>query len=263
VLFPHFQGATVAAVRDEVVRTVRRALELDSTQAQPHVARALLHQFEHQWDAAAREHETAVGLEPRNVEARLQYGRHLMFRGRLAEALAELRATRALDPESALVLSYVSLAFLLNGMPDSALVESQHALANDPANLTTIAFGSLVRLRTNRPAEARELAQRTSLSTLANYVLTQVGDTAEVRRQLREEEGRVPRPWSYHTKRAHGLLGLGDTAEALTELKLAVDDGEIWTSLFMIVDPMYDPVRGNGRFREILRRVGLEEVRRR
>ena len=260
VLFPHFQGVTVAAVRDDVVRTARRALELDSTQAQPHIALGLLRQFENQWEAAARELETAVRLEGRNVEARLQYGRHLLFRGRMAEAMAELRMARALDPESALVLSYVSYAFLLSGMPDSALIESEHALANDPANLTSIAFGSNVRLRTNRPAQARELARRTGLSTMSGYVLSQLGDTAEVRRQLREEEAQVPKPWVYHTRRAHALLGLGDTAAALTDLKLATDAGEIWTSLFMIIDPMYDPIRENGRFREILRRVGLEGV---
>ena len=262
--FPYFQGVPVTAVHDEVVQAAGRALQLDSTQAQPHIALGMLYQFANQWDAAGREFESAIRLEDRNVEARVQYTRYLRFRGRPVEALAQVRRAYAEDPESSLVLGHLASTLLVNGKPDSALIVSEHALENDPASLPSIAGGALIRLWTNRPGEARELALRATQTNMYTiYVLGQVGDTAEARRLLRQEEAQVPRPWMYHTRRAHGYLGLGDTAEALSALERATDAGEIWTSLFYVTDPTYDPIRESGRFRALLRRVNLADVGRR
>ena len=260
-LFPYFQGVPVSAVRDDVVQAVRRALELDPTQAQPHIALGLVHQFAYEWEAAAREYQMAVGLEPRNVEARVQYARHLLFRGRPADALAQLRVARAQDPESALVLSWISYAFALDGKLDSAMIESSHALEKDPANLTTLTLGALVRLWTGRRSEARELGMRLSgRMSNSTYIIAMAGDTAEARRMLRQEDAQVPQPWMAETRRAHSRLGLGDTAGSLAAFERATDAGEIWTSLWTVADRTYDPIRESPRFRALLRRVGLADV---
>jgi Flp pilus assembly protein TadD len=63
-------------------------------------------------------------LAPTDVEARVQYGRHLLRLGRTAEALQQLQVARREDPASALVLSWVSAAFRQLGQRDSALVAS-------------------------------------------------------------------------------------------------------------------------------------------
>jgi TolB-like protein len=260
-LFPHFQSVPVTSIAGGVVQAAERALQLDSTQAQPHIALGLLNQFRHQWDAAAREFETAVRLEPRNVEARVQYTRHLLFRGRHPEALAQIREAHAEDPESALVLTYLAAALFSDGNPDSALIVIEHALTNDPASLPGIAFGSILNLWTNRPREAHELAQRATLyNSYAPYVLGRLGDTAEVGRQLRLERSQMPQPWLYHTRHAFAYLGLGDTSAALSALERATDAGEIWTSLLNVSQPFADGVRESPRFRALLRRVGLADV---
>ena len=260
-LFPYFQGVPVSGIHDDVVAAARRALQLDSTQAQPHIALGLVHQFVYRWDLALREYETAVRLEPQNVEARVQYARHLLFRGRPADALAQLRIARAEDPESALVLSWISFAYYANGKPDSALIESNHALATDPANLTSLSLGSLVHLWANRLDEARELALQGSSHVLqSTYVIAMSGDTALARRRLEQEAAKVPQPWLGHTRLAHGYLGLGDTTRALAELERATDAGEIWTSMYPVPDRTYDPIRASARFRTLLARVGLADV---
>ena len=261
-LYPYFQGVPASAIQDDVVAAAQRALQLDSTQAQPHVALGLLYQFVYRWDLARQAYETAVRLEPLNVEARVQLARHLLFRGQPADALAHMRVAQAQDPESALVLSWISYAYFANGKMDSALIESDHALANDPANLTTIYLGALIRLWTNRPDEARELGLRLSENgSNANFLIARAGDTAEARRRLRRLDAQVPQPWLAESQRAHTYLGLGDTARALTALERATDAGEIWSSLSIVVsDPMYDPLRQSPRFRTLLRRVGLGDV---
>jgi serine/threonine-protein kinase len=260
VLFPHFQGVPTRDIRDEVVRAGARALELDSTLAQPHTALGLLHQFEHQWDRAAAEHLTALRLDEHSVEARLQYARHLIMRGRPREALVELRTAKVQDPASAVVLSQTAYAYYLDGQMDSALVEARRALENDSTNLTAVGLGAHVHLASGRPAEAARLVGRIrSWSTFSSlgYVLARSGNAAEAIRRLKEEDAVVPQPWMAESKRAMTYLGLGDTAAALTALERATAAGEIWPSTNPVIDPIWAPVRESPRFRNIVRQIGL------
>ena len=184
VLFPHFQGVPTREIRDEVIRAAGRALELDSTLAQPHTALGLLHQFDNQWDRAAAEHRTALRLDARSVEARLQYARHLMMRGRPREALGQLRTAKVEDPASAVVLSITAYAYYLDGQMDSALVEGRRALENDSTNLTAVGLGANILLANGREEEAVRLVTRyPNLSNIPpmGYVLARSGNAASAR----------------------------------------------------------------------------------
>jgi TolB-like protein/tRNA A-37 threonylcarbamoyl transferase component Bud32/Flp pilus assembly protein TadD len=263
VLFPHFQGVPTREIREEVVRAAGRALELDSTLAQPHVALALLHQFEHQWDQAAVEHRSALRLDERSVEARLQYARHLMMRGRPGEALGQLRMAKVGDPASAVVLSITAYAYYLDGQMDSALAEGRRALENDSTNLTAVGLGANILLANGRQEEAVRLLSR--FRNLSNfpalgYVLARSGNAAEAIRRLREEAAVVPQPWMAESKRALTYLGLGDTAAALSALERATAAGEIWTSNILVSDPIWAPIRESPRYRNILRQIGLADA---
>ena len=262
-LFPHFEDASAASVHDPVMTAARRALALDPTLAQPHVALGLIHQFFLRWDSAAAEFQTAVRLDSRDVEARVQYARHLLFRGRPEEAVRQLRAAREEDPASALVLSWLSYAFLLSGRRDSALIESQRALENDSMNFTSLTLGASVRLAVNRPDEAVKLVTRlrepiTSMSS--THVIAKAGDTATARRRLQEEDAEVPQPRFAELRRAFSHLGLGDTASALDALERATASGYIWTSWTPVSAPVFDAIRESPRFKELLRRVNLSDV---
>ena len=63
-LYPYFRGPRHGVLFDEVMATAKRALELDSTLAQPHVARGLAYQHNQQWDLAEDEYRVALGLDP-------------------------------------------------------------------------------------------------------------------------------------------------------------------------------------------------------
>ena len=263
VLFPHFQGVPTWEIREEVLRAVGRALELDSTLAQPHTARALLHQFEHQWDQALAEHRTALRLDERSVEVRLQYARHLQVRGRPAEALVELRRAIVDDPASAVVRSITANAYYVDGQLDSALAEARRALENDSTNLTALGLGANILLANGRPEEAARLVGR--FGHMSNYpgvryVLARTGNAAEAIRRQREEDAVEPRPWMYETRRALTYLGLGDTATALSALERATAAGEIWTSNILVRDPIWAPIRDSPRYRDLVRRIGLADA---
>ena len=257
--YPNHQGYAVEEIHDELVRAARRALQLDPTLAKPHIALGMDHGFAYHWDSAATELRTAIRLDSRDVEAHVQYARHLRNRGRLEDALTELRTARAEDPTSALVLSQMAYAYYLDHQLDSALVESERALETDPNNRTTVVMGALIRLATNRPEEARTLIARApATSPFLAYVTAKSGDSATARRLLRKQDAETPQPGLGETRRAYTYLGLGDTANALSALERAVDAKEIWAVLESYLDPIHDPIRESARFKALLRRVGLE-----
>ena len=257
-LTPYFSATSTTAVAAEVTSSAERALRLDPTLAQPHIALGLVHQHAYEWERAAREFRTAVALDSRDVEARVQYGRHLLFRNRVSEGLEQFTAARHEDPASALVLSWISYGNYLQGQLDSAVAMSALAFQSDSTNLTTLVLGALVRFRANRIREALAFAERLRpADQITLYVLAASGDTATAMERLRKLENTRPRPWMVETTRAYAMLGAGDTAKALTALERATDANETWPMSESTRDPIFDPVRGSPRFQRLLVRVGL------
>jgi TolB-like protein len=256
-LTPWFHPVPPSVLHDELVQVARRALALDSTQALPHVALGMALWEAYDWTGAEAEMATAVRLDPRNVEARVQYSRVLAQSGRPTEALTQIRAARALDPASALVLSHMANAYLLSGRLDSALAEIRRAFDTDSANITTLIHGATVYLAMKRPKEAHALVMRFLPSNphLGNK-LARSGDVAGARLVLQRLDTR-PAEWGDETQRAFTYLGLGDTANALAGLERATTAGELWPQDAALTDEMYDPIRHSARFRMLLDRVGL------
>jgi serine/threonine-protein kinase len=258
-LFPYFQGVPAKDINADLVRAARRALDLDSTLAQPYIALGLAHQFALQWDSAEIDFRTALQRDSRDVEALVQYARYLIFRGRVGDAMRQLALARVEDPASALVLSWVSYAYYMEGRLDSAVAESRRALENDPKNFTTVTLGALVHLGDKRLTEARALNDRSPpASPIRGYVAARLGDSAVARRELADLDRQIPQPWMSHTRRALLNLGLGDTARALASLERATSAGEIWPLMYGVGDPLYRPVERSAHFAALLRRVGLD-----
>jgi TolB-like protein/tetratricopeptide (TPR) repeat protein len=256
-LTPWFHGVEPSALRDELVHAARRALALDSTQALPHVALGMALWEAYDWAGAETEMATAVRLDPRNVEAPVQYSRVLVTSGRPTEALTQIRAARALDPASALVLSHMAYAYLRSGQTDSALAEARRAFETDSTNLTTLIHGARIDLAMNRLKEAHALAMRLPPATApVGYQLAKSGDVTGARQLLERLDARPPE-WGDETQRAFTYLGLGDTANALAALERATTAGELWPSDAGPTDEMYDSIRHSARFRVLIDRIGL------
>jgi len=257
-LSPFFQPLPAQSVAPEATRAAQRALQLDPTLVQPHVALGLVHQHAYDWEGAGKEFRRAVAIDGRDVEARVQYGRHLLFRDRAGEALTQFLAASREDPASAIVSSWVSYTYYVRGQLDSAVAESIRAFEDDSTNVTTLCLGALVRFKAGRLREARDFIVRGQQANEALfYVLAGLGDTATAMDRVRKLETMPRGRWRTETSRAYAMLGARDTARALTALERATDAHEIWPTLESVRDPIFDSVRGSARFQELLRRVGL------
>jgi serine/threonine-protein kinase len=258
VLFPYFVGTPASDVYAEVTTIAERALELDSTLAQPHTALGMAYAHDYQWARADSQFRRAIQRDPTDVEAHVQYGRYLLTQRLHARALEQFQLARRSDPASALVLSWTSYTFYILGQADSARVISAQALQSGATNFTTLVFGAEVLLGTGARDSALALARRVKISNATiEYVLAAAGDTAAASTHVRELERQTPPPALAHTSRAFMLLGVGDTSGALTALEAATDAHEIWPAFQPVTDPIFKDIRYSARLRALLLRTGL------
>ncbi len=256
-LTPSFHPVQPSSLHDELMQSAQRALALDSTQALAHLALGMALWGAYDWTGAEDEMATAVRLDPRNVEARVQYARVFVASGRSEAAMTQIRAARALDPVSALVLSHMANVYLLSGLTDSALAEARRAFETDSNNITTLIHGVRIYMAMNRPQDAHALVMRMQPTvTTVGQQLAVSGDVTGARQYLAQLDSRPPQ-WGDETKRALTYLGLGDTAKALTGLERATAARELWPMMAPPTDHTYDAIRHSARFHLLLDRVGL------
>ena len=261
-LTPYYEPVPTRAVAEEATAAAKRALQLDSTLAEPHVALGLVSQHAFDWTTAQREFDLAVRLRGGgDAEPLIQYGRHLVFRGKLDDGLRQFFAARQTEPASAIVRSWIAYTYHLRNQQDSALAWSDSALRADSSNLTALSFGALVQLRSNRREAAHELALRTPIfNGPSYYVLETLGDTIAVRQRLARVDTSSGVRWLHPYRAVYLALARHDTAGALDGLEQATTVGEMWASLQAVCGFEFDELRGAARFAALLRRIGLAEL---
>ena len=261
-LSPYFKPVSPTQVAAEATAAARRALQLDPTLAQPHVALGIINSLAYRWDSAGSEFRTGVALRSvSDVEPLVQFGRYLLFRGQPAEAEKQFKLALNTEPASALVRSWVAYSYYVEGQLDSAIIENRRAFQSDSTNLTTLSLGALILLNAHDVTGARNYIRRVSPRFhLAFYVLGADGDSVIAKARLRELEQQRAAPWLVEVSRAFYFLGARDSAQAITAFERATDAHGIWPATEAIEDPIFDPVRSNPRFQRVLRRVGLRSA---
>lgn len=110
-----------------------KALEIDSTMAEPHAALAVV-KYEYEWDfaGAEREYRRAIELNPNYASAHQWYGEYLSAMGRQEEAMSEMKRALELDPLSLIINTMTGMIYLDMRRPDRAMEQLKKTVALDP-----------------------------------------------------------------------------------------------------------------------------------
>ena len=261
-LLPWFNGIPMDEVKAGVRIAARRALELDSTLADPHTAMAMVFPSLGQWDSSETEFRRAIDLEPDNFDAHFHYGRILLLRGHVPEALRQLARARKLEQTSGLVSAWTSYALFQNRQPDSALKEIARAIEIDSSLSATTNLGATMSLGMGREEVARRLMvldRPVFFMTSAAYVFAKLRDTATANRLVAAMESNKPRPWFTDVARATVMLAIGDSARALSALEQSArTSGAMWPMYIPLGDPAFDLVRDSRHFARLVHDAGLD-----
>ena len=248
---------------------VKKALQIDDTLGEAHASMAMLLQ-DRDWDlvGAEREYRRALALSPNYATAHHWYGELLVQTGRFDEAFEHYRRALEMDPLSSAIGSDLGLTWFYDREYERAIAELNKTIQADPKFSRAYHHLARVYAQLGRYREAidehrkgwlfagddaDEVAQRTQALKEA---LERSGARGFWRKRLELELQRTTRQskWAHDVALLYARLEERDQAFAWLEKAYAARAFEL---LFLKVGPEWDSLRGDPRFQDLLRRVGL------
>jgi TolB-like protein/DNA-binding winged helix-turn-helix (wHTH) protein/Tfp pilus assembly protein PilF len=266
-LIPGYSSAPPSEYMPKARAAALRALELDQGLPEAHTALALIVQnYDYDWQTAEKEFRRAIELNPNYATAHQWYAEHLMWRGLFDEALRESERARQLDPLSLIIATDNGAILYFSRQYDRAIGKLRTVRELDPSfprapgllvwayeqkGMFADALADLEKWRSLYPNSLR------NWSELA-YIYGRTGQQAQARLALAKLEQLSRRQ---HVEpggfvRAH--IGMGNQDQAFAYLEKAYSQHSS-AAITLKVDPLYDPLRSDPRFQDLLRRVGLAQ----
>jgi TolB-like protein/DNA-binding winged helix-turn-helix (wHTH) protein len=237
-----------------------KALELDETNVQAHLALGqLLMQYEYDWRGSERQLRRALELSPNSGEAHYQFAEYLANIGRSAEGDKELDLAQALDP-SRDYFADAGVHRLGNTIEQDRQALEEKA-PNDPFALA--AMGKVYAIE-GRYKESVEMWERSlSLYGWSDFVrVLKQADTRGGPKFALEQWMRAAEEYDKKhadmpvVAMAFTYTSLGNKDRAFAWLDKAMEQRN-WMIIYLKRDNVWDPLRSDPRFAELLRRVGL------
>jgi TolB-like protein/Flp pilus assembly protein TadD len=257
-------AATREEARPKALEAAGKALAMDDSVAEAHVAIAMMRVVEWDWAAAETELKKALQLNPGSVQAHESYSNELRHSGRREESIAEAKRAQELDPLSPMANEVVANAYVGARQFGLAIEQYQKTLQLDHNRSNTHYHLGWAYFYSGMRDKGVEEIQKSlaidgadpSFSADLAYIYALLGDKSEAQRIL----GRLQRLSKTTPVAAEHFVfiytGLGDDNEVFVWLEKAYEQhSRIMT--WLKVDPRFDRLRPDPRFQELTRRVGL------
>lgn len=257
-------GAPAREVMPKALEAAKRAVALDDDLSEAHaVLGTIEYTYEWNWDAAGRELQRAIQLNPGNSDAHLFFANYFVALGKFKQAHEEIEKARKLDPLSLWINRDVGRIFLYQREPNQAVRAFLQALAIDPNNQSsktaTDLFLAAAYEQEGQPAKA--LATQIELQELRGghpeelHALQRAGREQGLKGFCRE---RLKWPWTRSGReyeKAVLSVCAGDREGAFRYLGRALEERSDWLT-WSKVDPALDPLRSDPRWTQLARAVG-------
>jgi serine/threonine-protein kinase len=244
-----------------------KALELDPSLADAHAALGVIRSHSGELAGGLRALRRAIELNPGLAAAHDRLGRVLYAYERHPEAIAAMHKAVSLDPLSMYIRTGAGDAHYYAREYEKSVVHYRMALELDPRfdGAHTDLARSLEALGRFDEARAEYEEGRRLSGGVAGpsfglaHLEAASGNTAAARRMLAElvdaRSRRVVSAWGIAALHA----SLGDVDDAFRWLEVAIEERAAGMILLR-VHPRLDPIRGDPRYRPLVRRAGLESA---
>jgi tetratricopeptide (TPR) repeat protein len=246
-----------------------RALEIDNDLPEAHVALALiLENYDWDWDAAEKEYQRAIELNSNYATAHQWYAELLMWRGRFDDAFRESEYARTLDPLSLIIATDHGSLFYFSRQYDRAIEQFNSVMEMDPnfprAHVVIDAYtqrGRYAEALASLEEWGRTAGNGTGVWTMwskSAYIYGRLGQKDKARAELKKLEVANRTQQIDPGTLILANIGAGNNQAALDWLEKAyAQHSNIMTTIK--VEPAFDPLRGDPRYQELLKRVGLAQ----
>ncbi len=245
----------------------RKALEIDETLAQAHTSLGGLIMFsDFDWKSAEREYKRAEELNPNYVLTYELYSYLLSALGRPDEALAKAQRGLEIDPLNTILSMDVAGAYYLGRQYDQALKEvrkAQEIEMDRPGS--HIALGGIYDVKGMYQESIPEYQKAINASERTSTILGLLGHVYAVSGK-RNQALKISSEMKEMSKQKYVLpydlailyVGLGEKDKALEQLNYAYEEQSGWI-IYLKVEPLFDPLRSDPRFKNLLKRMKQPE----
>jgi DNA-binding winged helix-turn-helix (wHTH) protein/TolB-like protein/tetratricopeptide (TPR) repeat protein len=242
---------------------VRKALEVDDTLGEAHIADCMgLFWYDWDWKAAERACLRAIELDPNNSDFHGSYAGVLSNTGRHAEALAENKRSRELNPLN-LAQSALEGQYLLHaGRTDEALDSLRKTLEFEPNFWMPHMIAASAYLEKGMFAEAiaasRKEYELSGINVIPSgaYAMAKSGKRNEARAELngmlKLSATKFVSPYNI----ALLFNALDERENAIKWLERGYDERDP-KMVFLKVEPKWNNLRNEVRFAELIKRMNL------
>jgi TolB-like protein/Tfp pilus assembly protein PilF len=264
---PFYSETPPAEAFPKAKAAAEKALQLDETLAEAHVSIAYVKTYyDWDWAAAEKEFRKALELNASNADAHHSYSRLLASLGRLEEARAELTRAGELDPLSLLIQANRGVISYFGRQYEQAVRELKDASRVDPKFFVPywglgLCYEQMARYEdaVGQLQKAIDLSGRgaNGIASLGHaYGLA--GRRDEALKILQELETRSKERYVSAYQMALVHLGLQQNDAAMQQLEAAFQERSTLLT-YLKMDPRFDPLRSDARFKGLLGRIGLPQ----
>ncbi|OLB35152.1 MAG: hypothetical protein AUH11_15495 [Acidobacteria bacterium 13_2_20CM_57_17] len=241
-----------------------QALDIDDSLAEAHTSLGLVKEhFEWDWTGAEQEFKRAIELNPNLATAHHWYGDYLTNMGRFEEGMAQTKKAQELDPLSLIINTTLGWQFYVAGQNENAVEQLRKVLDIDakfsPARRT------LEEVYAHMGKQKEAVAEREKALSLSGG--------AELAASIEEDFKKsgykgVLQSWlegltelSKHSyvssySIAESYMRMGEKQKAFEWLEKAYEEHDSGL-VSLAVEPMFESLRSDPRFKEIVRRMKL------
>jgi TolB-like protein/tetratricopeptide (TPR) repeat protein len=258
----------------KATEAARKALDLDGDLAEAHASLGnVLASYDWNWSAAEQEFRRAIELNAGYASAHHWYAEMLSYVKRLDEAFREIHLALELDPLSLGINTDAAWILYCARQYDAAVEQLRKVLDLEPEflparTLLAVAYemkGQQEAALAEFQAAQRLFRQASIPVAMRGYVLAAGGE--EDRGKGWQELQELGEPCSRDRRLSRNgdlpacclaayYTHLGKTALALDHLEKAFAERSNWLAS-LAVDPIFDGLRSEPRFQELVRRIGL------
>jgi len=242
-----------------------KASEIDETLAETHAALGWIKMScDWDWPGSEGEFKRALEINSSYGMTRMWYGENLAATGRLDDAIAERRRALELEPLSLIMSATLGRVLFVARRYDQAMEELRKTIDMDSGFVEAHLYLGWVYEQKGMLSEAiAELRQALSGSGGGPRFVSALGHAYAIAGQRRMAEDSLVQLKEQEKHRyvsPYGIaliyIGLGEKEKALKYLEMAYADRS-YGMVFLRQDPRFDPIRGDPRYLDILRRMNL------
>jgi serine/threonine protein kinase/Tfp pilus assembly protein PilF len=245
-----------------------RALSLDSQLAEAHATLGAIADYAWQWTESENEFKLAINANPNYATAYHWYSILLKNLARNDEAAVMIKRAQELDPLSSVIAVNVSRIYQLQDNHEASIDNSLKLIELDPNFGPAYEYVALSYLKQGRNAEAIaastkavELSNRSSIALGdLGYVYAKTGRSTEALTVIKELEDKYTQKEAsgQHIAAVYAGFGNKDKAFEWLEKDFQSRNGRLMEIRWQLP---YESLRDDPRYKDLLRRMGLPEVR--